>query len=84
MKNKVLKDIDALIFELKKTNNSTQKYFIDIRDELSELKSTDREKELLEILSKSSRIMDAGGFNLAQQNLWEKMYKSILDHLSSM
>ena len=77
MKNEVLGSIDALITELKKTNNPTQNYFIDIRDELVLIKSTEREKELLDILSKSSRIMDAGGFNLIQQNAWEKMYNSI-------
>lgn len=84
MKQEVLNDIDALISELKKTNNSTQKYFVDFRNELSDFKSTEKEKQLLEILSQSSRIMDAGSFNLFQQKAWEKMYKSIMDYLSLM
>lgn len=83
MKDKVLNDITALIYELKKTNNSTQKYFTDMMYEIKNAHSLDKENELLEILSQSSRIMDAGGFNLNQQNAWEKMFNSIMEYLSS-
>ncbi len=78
MKAEVMNDISVLIDELNKTDNSTLQYFCEVRDELRATTDMARERELLEILSRSSRIMDAGGFNLAQRSAWERMFESIM------
>ncbi|MBF0208808.1 MAG: hypothetical protein HQK53_18245 [Oligoflexia bacterium] len=71
-KKDVIKKIEELIVELKKTNNPTINYYEGIIVKLKSIDSKELQESLLNIAS-HSKIMDYGGYNGKEGQLWEEM-----------